>query len=150
MVQTKKNLNPFAKIVSEIASLKRLYPEGKLVYNNKLSFTWEMDVKPTPLSIVYRIKIVYRYGDIPKVYIVSPFPLDRYPEKSLLPHVYSTKEQRICLYYPGIGEWKKSKLLAFTIVPWASEWLQFYEIWLSIGEWLGEGIHPIKKDEIND
>ena len=93
MVQTKKNLNPFTKIVSEIASLKRLYPEGKLVYNNKLSFTWEMDVKPTPLSIVYRIKIVYRYGDIPKVYIVSPFPLDRYPGKSLLPHVYSTKEQ---------------------------------------------------------
>jgi hypothetical protein len=34
-----------------------------------------------------------------------------------------------------------------TIVPWISEWLMYYELWLSTGEWLGGGIHPQKKNE---
>ncbi|MDY0295864.1 MAG: hypothetical protein RB296_00975 [Acidobacteriota bacterium] len=32
-------------------------------------------------------------------------------------------------------------IIAKTIVPWASEWLIFYELWLATGEWLGGGIH---------
>jgi hypothetical protein len=33
-------------------------------------------------------------------------------------------------------------LLAYTVVPWTSEWLVFYELWLITGEWLGGGTHP--------
>ena len=33
--------------------------------------------------------------------------------------------------------------IADTIIPWTSEWLFFYELWLATGgEWLGEGEHP--------
>ena len=32
--------------------------------------------------------------------------------------------------------------LATTIVPWCSEWLFYYELWLATGEWLGGGVHP--------
>ena len=32
--------------------------------------------------------------------------------------------------------------IAETIIPWASEWLLHYEIWLATGEWQGGGIHP--------
>lgn len=33
--------------------------------------------------------------------------------------------------------------IADTLVPWASEWLLFYELWLATdGQWLGEGEHP--------
>lgn len=58
-----------------------------------------------------------------------------------LPHVYSTVDQKICLYYPKIGEWKETMFIAKTLVPWASEWLFFYEIWVLTGEWRGGGIH---------
>lgn len=142
MVQKKKTINPVAQIVAEIGVLKRLYPEGKFVKKTSLSFSWSLKIQPTPLSNVYEIRIDYKYADYPKIYVTDPYPLDRYSGKKLLPHVYSTKEQRICLYYPGIGEWRKDKLIAKTIVPWASEWLLYYELWLSTGIWMGEGIHP--------
>lgn len=30
-------------------------------------------------------------------------------------------------------------LIANTIVPWTSEWLFYYEIWLATGQWHGGG-----------
>ena len=33
-------------------------------------------------------------------------------------------------------------LIAETIVPWASEWLFYYEIWKGTGEWYGGGDWP--------
>lgn len=33
-------------------------------------------------------------------------------------------------------------LIADTYIPWAIEWLYYYEIWLVTGEWCGGGIHP--------
>jgi hypothetical protein len=68
------------------------------------------------------------------------------PEGESLPHTYPG--ERLCLYYPGIGEWRSDVLLVKTIVPWISEWLLNYEIWLATGIWCGGGIHPrITKDK---
>ena len=152
MVPKKKKINPIAKIVSEIASLNRLFPEGSFLRKDSRSFSWTARIMPTPLSNEYQIRIDYKYSEYPKIYVTDPYPLDKYPGKKSLPHVYSNKEQRICLYYPGIGEWNKEKLIAKTIVPWASEWLLYYELWLSTGLWLGEGLHPSseKKQDRND
>ncbi|MFG1635413.1 hypothetical protein ACGFKX_11315 [Pseudonocardia alni] len=50
--------------------------------------------------------------------------------------MYSADEP--CLYYGD--EWNDTKLLASTILPWASEWLQFYELWHATGVWLGGGV----------
>lgn len=147
MVPKKKTVNPTAQMVAEIGNLKRLFPEGELVSKGHLSFSWKTKIQPTPLSNIYEIRIDYTYADYPKIYVTDPYPLERYPGKSHLPHVYSTEEQRICLYYPGIGEWRKDKLIARTIVPWASEWLLYYELWLSTGQWLGEGIHPTNESK---
>lgn len=35
--------------------------------------------------------------------------------------------------------------LAMKIVPWAAEWLLFYEIWTITGEWCGEGVGHSRK-----
>jgi len=37
-------------------------------------------------------------------------------------------------------EWHAGMLFVQTIIPWMSEWLYFYEIWLCCGKWLGGGI----------
>ena len=141
MVPKRRNLNPSAQCIAEREALKRLYPQGGWRKISPISFDWEMDIIPTPLSNKYRVKIRYKYGSDPKVYVIDPDPLDLFPGKDKLPHVYSHRQQQICLYYPKAKEWSKDKLLARTIVPWASEWLQFYELWLATGVWLGEGIH---------
>ena len=39
------------------------------------------------------------------------------------------------------GEWAERMLIAEIIVPWISEWLLHYEIWLVTGEWHGGGMH---------
>ena len=47
----------------------------------------------------------------------------------------------ICLYRYAF-EFSRYKLLANTVIPWIVEWLFYYEIWLTTGEWLGGGEHP--------
>jgi hypothetical protein len=54
--------------------------------------------------------------------------------------VYSSGD--LCLYLPG--EWNESMLLAATILPWTSQWLFYYELWLITGHWMGTGHdHPV-------
>jgi hypothetical protein len=69
------------------------------------------------------------------------------------PHRYEICEKekmvRMCLYLPGTGEWSRNKVIANAVVPWAIEWLFFYEIWLSTGEWRGGGQHPLLGEEKN-
>ena len=65
------------------------------------------------------------------------------PEGKGLPHTYHGK--RLCLYYPGIDDWRGDMLLSKIIIPWISEWLLHYEIWLVTEKWYGGGKHPLKK-----
>jgi hypothetical protein len=39
-------------------------------------------------------------------------------------------------------EWTVGMSIANTIVPWTSEWLAHYEIWLATGDWQGGGEWP--------
>ena len=73
------------------------------------------------------------------MFVVNPKKLKFYRNKKQLPHVYSTSKQRLCLFFPNGKEWNRSHLISETIIPWASEWLYYYELWLITGEWLGGG-----------
>ena len=75
------------------------------------------------------------------IYVIEPAVLKKAEGATLLPHVYNTEKQSLCLFYGRIGEWNASMFLSRTIVPWASEWLNFYELWVITGEWLGGGIN---------
>src|SRR5690606_39815126 len=59
--------------------------------------------------------------------------------KKLLPHVYSTPKQQLCLYYPKEKEWNTGMYYVHTLIPWACEWLCHYELWVSTGIWHGGG-----------
>ncbi len=142
-----KRLNPRAQIVAEIGQLKRYFPSGRVVSETTDSLTWEIQLQPTELSRVYTIKLMYKVGEFPRVFVTDPFPLDRYPGKDFLVHVYSTCKQELCLFMRGAGEWSRQRMIAKTVIPWAAEWLQFYELWLATGEWYGEGMHPQVKDK---
>ena len=48
----------------------------------------------------------------------------------------------MCLFRPGKYEWTFDTLVSKSIIPWAVEWLYYYEVWLATNEWCGGGEHP--------
>jgi hypothetical protein len=98
---------------------------------------WTGTLQPTPVSVTYVMKLTYRGGSgTPEVRIVSP--QIHAPNSRNLPHVYPG--ERLCLCYPS--EWDAGKMIARTIIPWASEWLLHCEIWTFTGRWHGGGHEP--------
>lgn len=106
---------------------------------NRLS--WSFAARPTAVSREYHLRLEYRTGGVPELYVFSP-DLVALAGDRRLPHVYSQSPTRLCLYLPGTGEWHSSMLLATSVVPWAYLWLFYFEEWLSSGEWKGGGVHP--------
>jgi hypothetical protein len=43
--------------------------------------------------------------------------------------------------------WRASRALAITVIPWASIWLYYFELWLITDEWAGAGMHPVSPPE---
>ena len=77
--------------------------------------------------------------------VVSP-DLNELADGRHLPHVYSTKPVRLCLFDPQTAEWSPGASIADTIVPWTYEWLFYFEEWLVSDEWKGGGRHPEVRD----
>jgi hypothetical protein len=48
-----------------------------------------------------------------------------------------TLPAQLCLYWPDGEQFNAGMYLAETILPWASEWLTYYELWQATGEWAG-------------
>lgn len=109
---------------------------------DKKRLLWTGKIKPTPLSKEYTVVLVYQLRKSPKVWVVGD-ELEKLDSPDF-PHKFDIdaekKMVRICLY--RYSEFNSSKLLANTIIPWAIEWLYYYELWLATGEWLGGGEHP--------
>ena len=105
---------------------------------------WEFEARPTVISREYRVRIIYRYGDYPRVYVVKP-DLPNLADQRTIPHLYEQKTTRLCLYLPGAGEWSPAMFLAETIVPWSFLWLFYFEDWLATEVWKGGGMHPDPK-----
>lgn len=132
--------------IEQLMHLKGKYVVLKDHLTNN-SFFCQIVVCPTPLSIEYTLKVVFEPDQkIPfSVYVINPKPLKLAEGAIRLEHVYDNQKQRLCLYHPKKRQWDRSMLLSETVIPWAVEWLYFYEIWLCTGEWLGGGEHPPSK-----
>jgi hypothetical protein len=117
----------------QFAAIKKALPEaqGRVL---KGELHCDVVLQPTPASRRYTARLTYRHGRAPRVAIIDP-PLTLPPGATQLPHVYSSGD--LCLYLPR--QWKESMLLADTILPWTSQWLLYYELWLITGHWLGTG-----------
>lgn len=118
--------------------MKRRFPEFSCAVRGGV-LRCDGDVQPTPLSDLYRIRLTYKLRSEPEVHVVQPILKQRSPTERI-PHVYPGN--RLCLFLPGIGEWRATDPIADTVIPWTATWLYFYEVWFATGEWLGEGQHP--------
>lgn len=118
-------------------NLKKGFPHSAYTIKHNC-LTWETELTPSALSKTYKVQIKYTLKKRPDILVLKPKLV--IPEGESLPHTYPG--ECLCLYYPGIGEWRSDMLLVKIIVPWISEWLLNYEIWLVTGTWCGGGMHP--------
>lgn len=123
----------------QVGAMLESCPQFRVVRWRGPEVSWLGDITPTASSEKYQVRITYRLGLPPQVYIVSP-ELQNAPDGTPTPHTYPGK--RLCLYFPEAKEWDSSMAIGRTMVPWAALWLYFYEVWLATGKWEGGGKHP--------
>jgi hypothetical protein len=105
-----------------------------------VGLVWEYTDRPTPLSREYLLRIEYRRGDVPGVFVKEP-DITALAGGRDIPHVYKDP-LRLCLYLPRSGEWNGTMRIDQTLVPWALVWLFYFEEWLTSDNWKGGGVHP--------
>ena len=103
-----------------------MFPDFRFVWGTR---TWLGELQPTQLSPAYSVRIRYRDTRSPVVHVLRP-------SVSGAPHRYP--DGSLCLFFPGDGDWISTSLIAQSIVPWAAEWLYFYECWRDTGTWFGD------------
>ncbi|WP_219414781.1 hypothetical protein [Pseudonocardia nigra] len=117
----------------QLAAIRHAFPAAiGHVQRGKLICT--VPLQPTAASRTYTVRLSHRHGKRPQVEVIGP-QLELHPEADRVPHVYPG--DHLCLYYGR--EWNDSLLLAHTVLPWASEWLLYYELWIATGTWHGGG-----------
>ncbi len=122
---------------SQLERLKSSFPNLEVIESTKLRFEIILKLRPHIFSREYDVKIIHERGSV-SVYIVNE-KLKIAKNRNKLPHVWNNEEQKICLYSKDGGKWSSDKSIVSTIIPWASEWLYYYEIWLIDGNWNGGG-----------
>lgn len=123
-------------LVLQRLALHQLFPVASAsICRDEL--VWKGGLTPSPMSRTYRVELRYKMNLFPSVRVITPELETRGGERP--PHLYSNGN--LCLFYPKTKEWHGGLLLARTVVPWASEWLFHYEIWLAGGAWHGGGYH---------
>lgn len=120
--------------------LRRLFPESQIAVR-RARLVWTGWLQPTDLSRRYLVRITLGHDGLPHVRVVEPTLVSR-PGKQL-PHTY--REGTLCLY--SLDDWTPAMPISQTLVPWASEWLLNYEIWLATGEWYGGGEWPPRRSD---
>ena len=134
----------FHELMGLISTLKGKYTDvSHQIRRDHRSVDTFITLKPTEESQSYKLKISTRVNSIEvNIYPIEPF-IGREVNGKMVPHMYP--DGSLCLYYPDYDEWNYMDSWAETLIPWASLWLYYFEIWLMTDEWLGGGIHGNNK-----
>jgi hypothetical protein len=147
-------------VVEQDRQIRRDFPDFRLLFDGVFVGAWEGTVTPIArahsIGILYYPRLYYLETGVIRasyvtVRVLSPtIGLDPRGTGERPPHIYVDDEGRgfsICLYDPRDYEWSPDRFIAETIIPWACEWLFYYEGWLHNGEWAGGGNHPRRSGE---
>lgn len=126
------------------AELKALgWPESSLEFVHGQALRFGFKVSPTPFSRIYRCLLRLYPVRFPELFVMDPDPktlaMGRTPPHTY-PHVGAGT--KLCLWLPKAREWSPQMRLDETYLPWAAEWLDYFEEWLITDKWAGGGVHP--------
>lgn len=131
-------------VKAQLAAMARHYPGFSAVEYPDGTIVWKGHLRPKMQT--YAVGVGWRPSmPLPYVMILDPPIRPRrggsYDE---IPHlIYDARTPRysgLCLFDPDTNEWTPSMLIAKTTMRWASEWLHYYELWHTFGEWLAPGV----------
>jgi len=131
---------PPLSIPAQAIGLRSEFPNGVTTVGRN-EIRWQGELSPDEYGRIYDIEMCYRRNDRPHVWVRAP-DLHSLADGRRLPHVYSQREQRLCLYVPAGGFWRPSRALCRTILPWTCYWLRLFEMWLVTDVWHELGVHP--------
>ncbi len=134
-----KGRRQYISLDVQLFNMRRRFPNFASQKKRGRQATWIGILQPTPLSMMYKIKVQYVLDSRPKIWVISP-ELEKRSDQDKIPHLYPG--DHLCLYLPWTKEWNRNMLISETIMPWTSLWLYYYEIWHATGDWLGGGEHP--------
>ncbi len=126
-------------IAEQLYLIKKKYSHFTMDFTGHSSMKVIGVIQPTPRSETYSFVLKYKMGGNPVVRITSP-QLKKNSKGDAIPHLYP--DGSLCLFRPAYDEFNESDFISDTIIPWASLWLYFYEIWHVTGQWRGGGEHP--------
>jgi len=123
------------------------WPEFQLKILGGSMVAWEGPLRP--IQRPYAIRVIWDSATLSKPYVVLRNPPLRPREGKTfeeIPHLlfYSERPEfsGLCLFDPNGEEWSNKLLIADTTIPWAAEWLHYYELWHLEGVWRGGGVGP--------
>lgn len=120
------------KLPIQAAALHQFYPDSHVELSPRGLF-WQGIIRPSEIGRVYMVSLAATdEWSMPNVKVIDPV---LQPDRNgLLPHVWN--DGSLCLSRPG--ERRHRSLFTDTTIPWASEWLFFYEIWRATMIWMGD------------
>ena len=147
-------------ISRQVERMQTDWPDFKVIEQTRAFVCWEGPLRPHSQRHDVRISL-YRdrgrgrgiYRLLPEVIVIRPALRHRRDDPSdPIPHLYRNRRDpghpMLCLYRPNTREWHAGCYVAGTVVPWTSEWLACYEMWLATGKWLGGGTTPAMRPRV--
>ena len=105
---------------------------------------YRFSISPSDFGRIYECELqVTPDARTPEMLVLRP-DLTTLANEASLPHIYPNKGPgtKLCLWWPKQREWLPQMKLTETYIPWTSEWLWYFEDWLTTGVWTGGGKHP--------
>lgn len=122
-------------------------PGATISFASGRELRFRFRLTPGPFSRVYTCLLKVRPdGKMPDLIVLEP-DLYSLAGGRAPPHIYrhDGPGAKLCLWWPKQREWMPQMQLSETYIPWASEWLWYFEDWLATDEWAGGGEHPAPK-----
>lgn len=139
---------PIPTLAQRALELKALQLSGaRLEYRSGKELCFHFQVSPGLFGRLYTCVLkISPDGRKPDLIVLDP-DLSLLAGGEVIPHIYPHKGRgtKLCLWWPREREWVPQMSLADSYIPWAVEWLHYFEDWRFTGEWAGGGAHPRPK-----
>lgn len=133
-------LQPDLGLATQALWLKRLFP-GAHIRLSRDRLVWQADLRPADGCETHSLRLDARTRTPPRIYVTAPeLVVDH---NGCLPHVYG--DGSLCV--ADVGDWRPDVLYVDSVIPWAMEWLVYYELWCATGVWYGDG--PERLDPVS-
>lgn len=130
---------------AQLEAMRKQWPDfvGNRFDDGTLAWIGELQPQAQPyvIEVYWNPRVLDRPYVIVKSPAIAPRPGLGFED---IPHLmFNAREPTrsgLCLFDPQGREWTPADLIAETTVPWAAEWLTYYELWHVFGEWLAPGV----------